>query len=484
MENKNPIYKYRLFVKIYLWFWLVTLVMVASVVVVDRMHRPEPPEHFRDFIGRVLSQDGQAALKAMDSEGVAGLDNYVRRIRETTGNRLFLFEGERMIGGDEVPDEVRSLAAAAAGSADGHRALLGDKGLAAMVITGRNGRRYVLVERMPPPPPHEFSSHPPPPPPGSPSRPPLMPPPFDKPGSSLLLQIMAALLVSGLVCYLLTRYMISPIVKLREATRQLASGNLSVRVSSAIGGRRDELSQLARDFDIMAERIESLMVSQRNLLRDISHELRSPLARLNVALELCRKRCDPETEKSLDRISRESEKLNELIGQILALNRADSGISGLEMTIFSLAILVREIVEDANFEARTGNRSVVITACDECTVRGDRQLLRSAVENVVRNAVLHTPEGTQVEVSLHLESRGPDSFGLLKVRDHGDGVPEEEMANLFKPFYRVHDGKDRSGGAGIGLTIARSAVQLHGGEITVANADSGGLIVEIVLPSG
>lgn len=471
MEKRDPIHRHRLFVKIYLWFWLVTLVMVGAVVVVDRMYRPEPPEHFRDYIGRTLYQYGQAALKAMEGGGAAGLDGYFRRIRETTGKRLFLFEGERLIGGEEATDEMRLLAAAAAGSADGHRALLGERGLAAMAIVDGSGRRFVMVESMPPPPPREFLSHPP-------------PPPFGRPGSTLLLQVMAALLVSGLVCYLLTRYMISPIVRLREATRQLASGNLSVRVSSAIGGRRDELSHLARDFDMMAGRIESLVVSQRNLLRDISHELRSPLARLNVALELCRKRCDPEAEKSLERISRESEKLDELIGQILTLNRAGAEMSGQERKSVPLAPLVREIVEDANFEARTGNRSVEIVALDECHVTGDGQLLRSAFENVVRNAVLHTAEGSAVEVSLRQLRKGEAPGALLTVTDHGAGVPEEEMENIFKPFYHVsREGANSKGGAGIGLTIAEAAVRIHGGEIRAANAPGEGLVVEIVLPA-
>jgi signal transduction histidine kinase len=463
MKTKAPIYKYRLFVKIYLWFWLVTIVMVATVVIVDRMNRPEPPEFFRHMVSRTLNFYGQTALGIMERDGVEGLNGYFRHIQDTMGNRLFLFDGNRLVNNDKPADGVIDLMSEVLRGDDLNRTIMAREGVAAKLVKSKSGKVYVIVQKMPPPP------HP-------------SPPPFNKPGSFILLQIMAAMLASGIVCYCLARYMISPIVKLENATRELASGNLSVRVSKVIGGRKDEIAQLAQGFDTMAERIESLLVSQRNLLRDISHELRSPLARMNVALELCRKQCNPETEKTLDRISRESEKLNELIGQILTLNRADSGVSGLDVTSFSLALLVREVVEDADFEARTCKRSVVITACDECMIRGDRHLLQSAVENVVRNAVLYTAENTQVEVSLLIESKESASSAILSVRDHGPGVPEEEIVNLFKPFYRINNGKAHRGGAGIGLTIAETAVRIHGGEIKIANAVSGGVAVEIRIP--
>ncbi len=470
MKIKIPIYKYRLFIKIYLWFWLATIVMVAAVVAVDRMNRPEPPEFFKHMVSRALNLYGQKALEALDKEGPEGLNRYFRHVQDTTGNRIFLFEGDRLISNEKPEDGIIELVAKASKGGDLDRTVMGHEGMAAKLIKSGSGKLYVLAQRMPPPP-HLRPPHR------------RLPPPFDKPGSFLLLQIVVAMLASGIVCYFLALYIVSPIVKLEDATRELASGNLSVRVSSVIGRRKDEISRLAHAFDTMAGRIESLLVSQRNLLRDISHELRSPLARLNVALELCRKQNDPETGKTLDRISRESERLNELIGQILTMNRVDSGIAGLETMVFSLALLVREVVEDADFEARTCARSVVITACDECTIKGDRQLLRSAVENVVRNAVLYTAEGTQVEVSLLSEQVESVSFALLRVRDHGPGVPEDEVANLFKPFYRVDDGKGQRGGSGIGLTIAETAVRIHGGDIKIANADAGGLVVEISLPA-
>lgn len=479
MRIKIPIYKYRLFIKIYLWFWLATIVMVAAVVAVDRMNRPEPSEFFKYMVSRDLNLYGQKALEALDKEGVEGLNRYFRQLQDTTGNRVFLFDGDRLVSNETPGDGIIELASEASKRGDLNLTAMGREGMAAKLIKSGNGKIYVLAQMMPPPPYNLPPHHPPPhrPPPHRP------PPPFDKPGSFLVLQILVAMLASGIVCYCLALYIVSPIVKLEDATRELASGNLSVRVSNVIGGRKDEISRLAYAFDRMAGRIESLLMSQRNLLRDISHELRSPLARLNVALELCRKQTDPETGKTLDRISRESEKLNELIGQILTMNRVDSGIAGLETTVFSLALLVREIVEDADFEARTCARSVVITTCDECTIKGDRQLLRSAVENVVRNAVLYTAEGTQVEVSLLTEPGESISFALLRVRDHGPGVPEEEIANLFKPFYRINNGKGRGGGAGIGLTIAETAVRIHEGEIVIANAADGGLVVEIRIPT-
>jgi two-component system sensor histidine kinase CpxA len=233
----------------------------------------------------------------------------------------------------------------------------------------------------------------------------------------------------------------------------------------------------------MADRIESLLTSQRTLLRDISHELRSPLARLNVALELCRQRCDAESGKSLDRIERESERLNQLIGQIMILNRYESGIPLPDMTGIDLAKLIREITDDADFEARSSNRAVKLVDYEVSTVMGSEESLRRAVENVVRNAVRYTVEGSEVEVSLRRERDGNASYVSITVRDYGPGVPEDEIAHLLKPFYRIGEDRDRlTGGAGLGLAITEAAVRFHGGSVKASNAPGGGLIVEIQLP--
>jgi two-component system sensor histidine kinase CpxA len=269
-----------------------------------------------------------------------------------------------------------------------------------------------------------------------------------------------------------------------------------------MGRRRDELADLGRDFDMMAERIEGLLGAQRRLLGDISHELGSPLARLGVALELAEQTADEPTQKYLDRIAREAARLDMLIGQLLTLTRLEgargSGIPGQSESV-ELARLVEEVCADADFEAQSGRRVQIIQS-QPCRIEGNAELLRSAVENVVRNAMLHAPESTQIEVSLELvdESAGASSANdstqnasstkrsaRIRVRDHGPGVPPDALSELFRPFYRVAEARDRqSGGVGLGLSITERAVSFHGGTVGAQNAADGGLIVEIRLPLG
>jgi two-component system sensor histidine kinase CpxA len=263
----------------------------------------------------------------------------------------------------------------------------------------------------------------------------------------------------------------------------LASGNLSARVGTELTKRQDEVGHLGRDFNVMAERIESLVASQRQLLGDISHELRSPLARLGVALELARRRAGPEASSMLDRIGHEAESINEMIGQLLTLSRVESGTDGLRNIKIDLCALVQEIADDADFEARSRTRQVRTTTCESCMMTGVAPLIKSAIENVVRNAARYTAEETSVEITLLCEASNGESQAVINVRDHGAGVPEEAINKIFRPFYRVEDARDRqTGGSGLGLAIAARAVRLHGGTITAANAADGGLIVEMRLP--
>jgi signal transduction histidine kinase len=241
---------------------------------------------------------------------------------------------------------------------------------------------------------------------------------------------------------------------------------------------------MGRDFDVMAGRIQSLMTSQRRLLHDISHELRSPLARLAVALELARHGDPDDTAWALDKIELEAERLNLMVGQVLTLARLENGQgeTGGRVRV-NLSDLVREVATDADFEARSRSRSVHITRLETCTANGNPLLLHSAVENVVRNAVLYTPEGTAVDVELRSEQNGSGPEAVITVRDHGSGVPESALNDIFRPFYRVGDARDReSGGAGLGLSITQRAVLLHGGSVCASNVSDGGLKVEIRLP--
>jgi two-component system sensor histidine kinase CpxA len=249
-------------------------------------------------------------------------------------------------------------------------------------------------------------------------------------------------------------------------------------------GRRDELAQLVRDFDGMAGRIESLVTAQARLLNDVSHELRSPLARLNVSLGLARQRTGPQAEPALDRIEREAERLNELIGRLLTIARLESGADGLEESQVHLEDVLRDITQDADFEAQSLHCRVQCSIGNDCVVPANRDLLYSAIENVVRNAMRYTKEGTTVDIRLDAATGPTGLEACVKVLDSGPGVPEESLDKLFRPFYRLDDARSaRTGGVGLGLAITERTVLLHHGRVKAVNRPQGGLMVEISLPA-
>ena len=300
--------------------------------------------------------------------------------------------------------------------------------------------------------------------------------PHEIPGLGLGILIVS----SGLVCYLLAWSLTKPVTRLREVAQQLAAGDLTARAGAPLAHRRDELAELMRDFDRMAERIEQLMETQSRLLKDVSHELRSPLARLSVALGLARQRATPESESALDRIELETERLNQLIQRLLTISRLEAGTDGIRKTAVNLRDLVDNIARDAEYEAPARRCRVVADPDDEYTVQADPQLLRSAVENVVRNAARYTAEGTTVEVQLQREG----AEIVIRVLDSGPGVPPEDLDKIFQPFYRIDDARNRqTGGAGLGLSIAERAVRLHGGLVRASNRAGGGLEVEMRIPA-
>jgi len=246
-----------------------------------------------------------------------------------------------------------------------------------------------------------------------------------------------------------------------------------------MGKRGDELGQLSQDFDRMASQLEQLLTTQKRMLRDISHELRSPLARLQVALELARKSAQGLAGNEHDRIETEIIRLNELIGQVISLVKLETGQQTAELTPLNLNELVTEAVNNADFEARPQGKSAVLTSNGPLTINGNHELLYSALENILRNAVKYTPTKTRVEtcVSQHANQ------AIITIRDHGPGVSATALEHLFEPFYREADARDRSsGGYGLGLAIAKRAITHQGGTISARNADDGGLEVALRLP--
>src|SRR5207302_460651 len=259
--------------------------------------------------------------------------------------------------------------------------------------------------------------------------------------------LIIAIISSGLVCYVLAWLMTKPIVRLRAATQQLAAGDLTARAGAPAARRHDEIAGLMRDFDAMAERLEKLVQAQSRLLNDISHELRSPLARLNVALGLARQRSGPESAAMLERIELEAGRLNELIGRLLTLARMEDGEQRVPSTPVSLDEIVLNVAEDAEFEAQARHCHV---RCEipagSWRVRGDASLLHSAIENVVRNAIRYTREGSTVEIHLEKTKNAAGDQAVVRVTDCGDGVPADALEKLFQPFYRLDDARGRQTG--------------------------------------
>lgn len=447
-----------LFLKIFLSFWLATaLFLVLAILTTVAMRPTREIDTLEAMQPRFLSE----AVQAYESGGPDRLREYLRGLRDNQHVHAILFNEQGPLAARMAPpwfidtfNGQRRTADSFWGRVYPHFQMLKSS------MIGGDGHRYTLVTELPPAAHAAFG-------------------PRGVPGLGILI----AVLSSGLVCYILARYITSPILRLRRATQKLANGDLSARAGGHTLRGRDEVSELVRDFDLMAEQIEKLVSAQSRLLKDISHELRSPLARLTVALELARQRTGPEAKSVLDRISLESDRMNELIGSLTTIARLESGAGTVHKTLVHLEELVEEVARDADFEAQARNCQVQAEVIDELPVLGDRALLHSALENVVRNATRYTNEGTTVKIHAEKIQRWNLHEAVIRVTDAGPGVPEDSLDKIFRPFYRIDDARGRStGGVGLGLAITEQAVRLHGGTVSASNLPEGGLLVEIRLP--
>jgi two-component system, OmpR family, sensor histidine kinase CpxA len=450
-----------LFIKIFIWFCLTLIAgVLASLVVASTILQQgisqNPRSAHMSRSGLALS--GVTAVEILEHQGEPALMGYFKKIEHVAGVGLFLVkERGKEVTGRTLPKGAKRLI---------NRAIIEDKMvsegtehliLRAVPFRDSLGSIYVILGQT------DLPAH--------------------LSWNDIVIRILALLFTSGILCYVLARHLTTPLRTLQNAARQLTLGNLSVRVDPKLGKRNDEIGDLSGDFNRMAERLEDLIDSQKRLLRDISHELRSPLTRLNVALGLARQKSGPETTAALDRIEKESERLNGLIGQMLTLGRLEQSREVEDVALLSLDEIVEEIVSDANFEVHSKNSGVQLLCSSVLNIKGHAETIRSAIENAVRNALRYTPEGTQVEVSLLRDGSATGPTAVIQIRDHGPGVPETELSKIFLPFYRVSESRDRrSGGTGLGLAIAWHAAKLHGGSIVAKNADTGGLMLEIRLP--
>jgi len=455
-----------LFLKIFLSFWAAQALFVVLAILVTIALSPA-----RHGMESEAPQILAEVVNAYQSGGERAAHDYVEELWRTQHVWAMVFDpsGQELTGRTGRPrlEDARPGAPppdiALHGGPPRHHGWM-DSLLPERVIRRAmtlDGKRYSLVLVLPPGPRVFFGPH-------------------DVPGLGLAI----AVITSGLMCYLLAWSMTSPVTRLRKAAQSLAAGDLSARTGAPASGRRDELTELMRDFDRMAERIEGLVDSQSRLLKDVSHELRSPLARLSVALGLARQRSTPELDGSLNRIELEADRLNQLIQRLLTISRLESGTDGIRKTKLSLRELVEQVAHDAEYETPGRGCRVTSDATDEFLVEADPDLLRSAVENVVRNATRYTAEGTTVEVRLERQQSAHGQEIVVRVLDSGPGVPDEALQKIFEPFYRLDDARNRqTGGAGLGLSIADRAIRLHGGQLRASNRKEGGLEMEIRIPA-
>ena len=444
------------FLRIFLSFWVAQALFFVLAILVTLAFRPRSSTW--EALRTTVLND---AVSTYEEGGDQKLRDYLEGIEHSQHVRAYLFDEQ----GNEVshrgaPDWAMRVAAG--GPRGPHDGFLfpAPQVLRDSRASSDGKHRYTIVLGLPPGP-RVFIG------------------PRGLPFTGLIIGVLS----SGLVCYLLSWYLTKPIVRLRTAARQIAAGDLTARAGAPAISRRDEVAGLMRDFDAMAERLETLLNAQSRLLNDISHELRSPLARLNVALGLARQRAGVESTDMLDRIELEAARLNELIGRILTLARLEDGEQLVPQTPVPLDEIVESVSEDAEFEAQERHCHVHTSIAEgNWQVRGNASLLHSAVENVVRNAIRYTQEGSAVEIELKSETRGTRE-AVLRVSDSGPGVPSDSLDKLFQPFYRLDDARGRqTGGVGLGLAITERAVRFHGGKVSAFNRPQGGLVIEIRLP--
>ena len=447
----------RLFWKIFIGFWLALVVAaVGAGTAVWLQHRAlqqQPPDLAAGPPSRMTVDLAAATLR---HGGLEALKQWIAEVHARRGAILFAVDDEnRDVLARTVP--AGALASAREVAAHGE-----DNRGGARYIVGGDGTRYLIFVTRPP------GLRPAGP---GPGRPPPPEPPI-APWEIIIIGIATSLAFSAILAWYLTR----PIRNLRWAFGEAAAGHLEARVSPRMGRRRDEIADLGRDFDRMAQQLQMLVSAQRRLLHDVSHELRSPLARLHAAIGLARQE-PAKLEATLERIEREATRLDSMVGEVLTLARLESGTASRAKERFDLAYIAANIAEDARFEAETLKRNVRFTASGDAPVIGNADLLHRAVENIVRNAIKFTREGTTVEVQVHTTR----TAAILTVTDHGPGITPSELEKVFDPFYRGESGQGTAG-FGLGLAIAQRAVDAHGGAIRAANVVGGGLQVEVELP--
>ncbi|WP_454780876.1 two-component system sensor histidine kinase CpxA [Legionella sp. WA2022007384] len=448
-----------LYWKIFISFWLATILIIFTTAwvishIVQKSSLPAQEQLFMDSYAN-------AAVATYESGRQTALLKWLNKIGISRHMSIYLLSSTgEIIGTQAAPENVKEVAENLLQDQLSEGILKSGKLIVSHEILSTSGKFYRLAAVSEKPISHFV----------------------DVPWAGLAIRLILAIFISGLICYLLSRYLTQPLRSLGMAAKSIATGKLNTRVGHLRGHYNDEIAQLSHEFDRMAEQLETLINSKERLLQDISHELRSPLARLQIAIELGRNKTHGLADTEFNRMELECSRLNALITEVLDFARLEKSTTDLNLTNVELSTLLFNIIRDANYEVGEETPRVNAGVIEPCFLLIDERLIHRAIENVVRNALHYSPATEQVIVSLKHDETKEHIY--IDIKDKGPGVPKDQLGRIFSPFYRVDTSRTKkTGGYGLGLAIAARAIQLHHGEIMALNNPDGGLLVRVILHS-
>lgn len=448
-----------LYWKIFISFWLATILIIFTTawIISHIVHKSSLPAQEQLF----MDSYANAAVATYESGQQAALLKWLNKIGISRHMSIYLLTSTgEIIGTHVAPENVKKVAENLLQDQLSEGILKSGKLIVSHEILSTSGKFYRLAAVSEQPIYHFVGV----------------------PWAGLAIRLILAIFISGLICYLLSRYLTQPLRSLGMAAKSIAKGKLNTRVGHLRGHNKDEIAQLSAEFDRMAEQVETLVKSKERLLQDISHELRFPLARLQIAIELGRKKTNHLADGEFNRMELECSRLNALITEILDFARLEKSTTDLNCNEVDLSTLLLNIINDANFEFGNELPRVKAGVIEPCQLFLDERLIHRAIENVVRNALHYSPATEQVTVSLTRDKTQEHIY--IDITDKGPGVPEDQLNRIFNPFYRVDTSRaKKTGGYGLGLAIAARAIQLHQGEIVASNNPDCGLLVRIKLNS-
>ncbi|CEG56806.1 two-component system sensor histidine kinase CpxA [Legionella fallonii] len=447
-----------LYWKIFVSFWLATILIIFTTAWVTSQIAQKSSQPVREQM--FMDSYANAAVATFESGQRSALLKWLNQIGLSRHMSLWLLSSSgEIVGAQDPPESVKKVAENLINDQLSEGIFTAGKLIVSHEILSTSGKFYRLAAVSEKP----ISYF------------------VQIPWAGLAIRLTLAIFISGLICYLLSMYLTQPLRTLGMAAKSIATGKLYTRVGHFRGHKKDEIAELSKDFDRMAEQLEALVRSKERLLQDISHELRSPLARLNIAIELGKKKTNHLADNEFNRMELESSRLNALISEILDFARLDKSTTDLQLAKTNIPELISDIIHDANYESGDQLNRISTETIEPCQLIVDKRLIHRAIENIVRNALHYTPEHQQIHISLHHNDAKDKIY--LDVKDNGPGVPEDQLEKIFNPFYRVDTSRTKkTGGYGLGLAIASRAITLHHGEIIAKNAEDGGLLVRIILP--